>query len=228
MLGLGRLTALSAAEHMALDEALLDRAPESPVLRFYDWAAPAVTFGYSQSFEFARRCAEERGLGEAELVRRATGGGVVFHDGDLTFSLVFGWDRLSSPCFIYKNIHRGAHLGLKAIGVKTALKAGPVKDAIPALDKACFAAEPEAMDLLNEAGEKVLGGALRRRGTRGLYQGSFRLDRIGRPREEILAALRDGLSLEFRGLSAAMPQGVPDLAKTLISKYTSERWNRRR
>lgn len=231
MRGLGKLTARGAAWQMAADEALLEGAPIGAAgIRFYDWAAPAVTFGYSQAYDFALRCARDRGMGDAQLVRRATGGGVVFHDGDLTFSLVFPWDRLCSPALVYKNIHRGVHLGLKAIGVKTFLKAGPAEPmGAGALEKACFVAEPEPMDLLNEKGEKVLGGALRRRGQRGLYQGSLRPERLaGRPREELERAIATGLEGEFPALSARFPPTLERLAQKLEAKYTSDRWNRRR
>lgn len=205
---------------MALDEALLD-LPAGTFARVYDWSAPAVTFGVSQEHAFARAQAAARGLGGAELVRRATGGGVVFHDGDVTFSLVFPWERLSSPCFVYKNVHRGIHLALKAVGVKSALKAGPAEGVAAPLAKACFASA-EPMDLLDDAGNKVLGGALRRKGARGLYQGSLRPETLGRTVEALREAVLDGLRREF-------PEAVepPEVAYD-VERYRSARWNERR
>lgn len=209
---------------MALDEALLELADGRTYARIYDWANPAVTFGFSQRWSYAHEQARARGLGQAELVRRATGGGVVFHDGDLTFSLVFPWERLSSPCFVYKNIHRGIHLGLKAIGVRTALKAGPAEGVAAPLAKACFAS-PEPMDLLDESGAKVLGGALRRRGAMGLYQGSMRPETLGRPRAALREAVLDGLRREFEGVDTELP----DVQFTSeLKRYSSDAWNKRR
>jgi lipoyl(octanoyl) transferase len=67
---------------MAIDEALL-LTTESPVIRFYRWARPSVSFGYFTAWsevyqQFAQR----------DLVRRSTGGGIVEHGRDLTYSLV--------------------------------------------------------------------------------------------------------------------------------------------
>ncbi len=212
---------------MAFDEALLEALPAGAAgLRFYNWARPAVTFGYSQPFAFALALARERGI--TDVVRRPTGGGVVFHDGDLTFSLVFPWDRLCSPALVYKNIHRGVHLGLKGVGIKTALKGGPAEGIAHPLEKACFSAEPEAMDVLNDRGEKVLGGALRRKAGKGLYQGSLRPEKLGRRVEELRPLIQNGLTLEFPQLTTEPPRGIADLAQSLLAKYTSDRWNRRR
>src|SRR5208283_2290118 len=74
------------AFNMALDEALLESAPQRarPVLRFYSWTLPAATFGYSQKYSQAAAMTPLR-----PLVRRPTGGGLVPHDADWTYSLIF-------------------------------------------------------------------------------------------------------------------------------------------
>ena len=220
-----------AAGHMGLDEALQAFAPAGRcLLRFYRWGKPAVTFGYGQRWELAAQMARARGLGGGDLVRRATGGGVVFHDGDLTFSLVFPWERLSSPEAIYKNIHRGVHQGLKAVRVESRLWSpkGQVSTR-SALEKACFGGLPEPMDLVREDGLKILGGALRKRGGRGLYQGSFRPDVIVAPVRVLLAAIYDGLAREFGAppLLDLKAQWLDEGAR-LAKKYRSDHWNKKR
>src|SRR6267142_4414718 len=74
------------AFNMALDEALLESMPRlgQPVLRFYSWSEPAASFGYFQKFREIERLTQLR-----PLVRRPTGGGLVPHDRDWTYSLVF-------------------------------------------------------------------------------------------------------------------------------------------
>lgn len=222
---------LDAAGQMGLDEAMLAAVPKSGLqLRFYRWAAPAVTFGYSQQWAYAAEQAKTRGMSHRDLVRRATGGGVVFHDGDLTFSLVFPWERLSSPSLIYKNLHRGVHLGLKAAHVDTRLwsPAKPVSTG-SALEKACFGGVPEPMDLVREDGIKVLGGALRRRGEKGLYQGSFRIDMLAVPVKVVRAAIIDGMAREFGKLPGLeLEQAWLAEGERMAEKYRSDRWNKRR
>lgn len=219
---------LDAARQMALDEAVLLGSPAgSVVLRFFRWEGPAVTFGYSQPYAAAADAAAAKGFSSSSVVRRATGGGIVFHDGDLTFSLVFPWERLSAPCLIYKNIHRGAHLGLKAVGLRSALWSPRGKAAGPPR-AACFSG-PEPMDLVDDADRKVLGGALRKRAGRGLYQGSMRVEGFGRPREELEGALLAGLTLEFgREPETRLSPAWIQAGDALAAKYRSDEWNQRR
>lgn len=209
---------------MALDEAVFTHAPDGAlVLRFYDWKGPGVTFGYSQACRFAESAARHKGFEGLPLVRRATGGGVVFHDGgELTFSLVFPWERLSAPDLIYKNIHRGIHLGLKARGLATRLWSAARAPGEPTV---CFT-RPEPMDLVLDDGRKLLGGALRRRAGRGLYQGSLRSPW---PKDAVREAVAAGLGLEWgRSPQTALLGEWVSSGKDLVAKYRSEAWLRRR
>jgi lipoate-protein ligase A len=72
----------SAAMNMAIDEALLEFVT-IPLIRFYRWQLPALSFGYFGRFTNVASYQCER-----DLVRRWTGGGIVFHGQDLTYSLV--------------------------------------------------------------------------------------------------------------------------------------------
>src|SRR5215217_5562272 len=72
----------SAAMNMAIDETLLKQT-SVPSLRCYQWRKPSVSFGY---FGFYADVAEHEP--EREIVRRWTGGGIVLHGTDFTYSVV--------------------------------------------------------------------------------------------------------------------------------------------
>ena len=77
----------SGPANMALDEALLDRVsaqPEFAYLRMYGWTVPTLSLGYFQHLAQAR--AEPRWR-SVPLVRRATGGGAIWHHHELTYAL---------------------------------------------------------------------------------------------------------------------------------------------
>jgi lipoate-protein ligase A len=71
--------------NMALDEALM--GSELPVLRMYSWSPPAVSIGYFQRVDEEVDEDACRRLG-IDIIRRQTGGGAVFHDRELTYSIV--------------------------------------------------------------------------------------------------------------------------------------------
>lgn len=224
---------LDAAGQMALDEAVLEGAGDGvTALRFYRWEPAtdpcAVTFGFSQAYEDAAAAARARlGGVSVPLVRRATGGGVVVHGADVTFSLVFPWPTLSDPSLVYKDIHLAVHLGFKACGVATGLWS-PSRP--PGLRPDCFAG-PEPKDLVSEAGSKALGGALRRRRGRGLYQGSLRPEVLGVPAAAARDAVTEGLAVAWKALferREPAPAAAARAARLRDEKYSTCRWNRRR
>lgn len=81
---------LDGAANMAVDEALLasfDPGSSRPLLRIYGWEPPALSLGrFQKAFEVLdrERCARAR----VPVVRRITGGGVIYHAGEITYSLV--------------------------------------------------------------------------------------------------------------------------------------------
>jgi lipoate-protein ligase A len=76
----------SGIANMATDELLLLHAveQEKTSLRFYSWIAPTLSIGYFQSAE--DRC-QHPASADCTLVRRASGGGAILHDVELTYSL---------------------------------------------------------------------------------------------------------------------------------------------
>src|SRR5438270_184469 len=94
-----------AAFNMALDEALLENSIRlgKPVLRFYGWTELAASFGYFQRYADVEQATLLR-----PLVRRPTGGGIVPHNADWTYSFVVppahAWHSLKAE-ESYRRIH---------------------------------------------------------------------------------------------------------------------------
>jgi lipoyl(octanoyl) transferase len=163
----------SAAMNMAIDEALLERAVV-PSIRFYHWQSPAVSFGY-----FGRFSNVAIHAGDRDVVRRWTGGGIVFHGEDLTYSIVI---PASDPAFressmtIYERIHGAlAHaIGARASvagGVDPGGSAVAKQTAVEASGYNCFANAVRADVMID--GRKVAGAAQRRTRRGLLQQGSI-------------------------------------------------------
>ena len=147
--------------NMAIDEVLLRGISTAPLLRVYRWTDPAVSFGYFVAH------AEVRGQwpGRA-LVRRWTGGGIVPHGTDVTYTIVapaasalYATDLVSS----YQLIHgRIAQL----LGEATLAHSSTAK-----VSEACF--ENAARHDVLLGGRKVAGAAQRRTRFGLLHQGSI-------------------------------------------------------
>jgi lipoyl(octanoyl) transferase len=187
------ISPLSAAMNIAIDEALLEHATV-PSIRFYRWYSPALSFGYFGRFSDVADHAPER-----DVVRRWTGGGIVFHGEDLTYSIVipandsaFGESSIS----IYEKVHSGLCEALNGIGRGAKLSASaalcerrksrkgdlqiaPAVENRRSLDSAvidcryndCFA-NPVRADVMID-GRKVAGAAQRRTRRGLLQQGSI-------------------------------------------------------
>jgi lipoate-protein ligase A len=151
---------------MALDEALLESVSRlgKPVLRFYGWTEPAATFGYFQKYADVERATLLR-----PLIRRPTGGGIVPHDADWTYSAVFPpgheWHSLKAE-ESYRRIHDWLRLAFADLEVKMEL-APCCKKSAPGQ---CFVGH-EKSDLLWH-GKKIAGAAQRRNQLGLLIQGS--------------------------------------------------------
>ena len=152
---------------MAWDESLLENVAPcgQPILRFYAWNEPAATFGYSQHFRDIASWTQLR-----PLIRRPTGGGLVPHDADWTYSLAFPpghfWYELPAV-ESYRLVHQWIHAALTSLGVPTQLAAVPSK---PAPGRCFIGAEKH--DLLRD-GAKIAGAAQRRNRQGLLIQGSI-------------------------------------------------------
>jgi lipoyl(octanoyl) transferase len=209
------LTPRAGPVNMAIDEVLLRTTPGG-LLRFYRWSEPSVSFGYFDKFEEAHEFAADR-----LLVRRWTGGGIVPHGDDLTYSLMISARdaayRLPSPA-LYREIHQIIAHALLSWGVPTQL----VQENSTRVSTVCFA-NPVTADLLE--GERKIAGAAHRRTRQGLlHQGSIqRPDLAECFRQKLASAL--SAKLERETIASSVLEAAGELAAI---KYGTDAWLHRR
>lgn len=195
------------------------------MLRFYQWDRPSVSIGYVQ-----QASAAPAGF---SCVRRPTGGGVVFHDHDFTYSVVLpaghwltGLDRLQS----YDWLNRSVQSGLKRLELPAALATQDIPHGVDRLTMVCFK-NPTRYDILL-SGQKVAGSAQRRTKTGILHQGSIHFggplpvsrEALG---EAVLAGFREILGIYFRTFDP--PAELLETAAGLVTtRYATPAWNHRR
>jgi lipoate-protein ligase A len=159
-----------AAFNMALDEAFLENISQigKPVLRFYGWTEPAATFGYFQKFSEVERATHLR-----PLIRRPTGGGIVPHDCDWTYSFVVPpnheWHLLKAE-ESYRRIHEWIRDAFAKLKIETELAKAESGKRKAETFGACFVGY-EKFDVLLQ-GQKIAGAAQRRNKSGLLIQGS--------------------------------------------------------
>jgi lipoate-protein ligase A len=210
---------------MAVDEALLEFVAQwnQPVLRFYGWTEPAATFGYSQRYADIARWTALR-----PLVRRPTGGGLVPHDADWTYSLAFpplhSWYHLKAV-ESYKAVHEWLARAFSALGVSTRL----APTALATAPGQCFAGAERFDLLLQDA--KIAGAAQRRNRSGLLIQGSVQPRGTSWNRSEwekaMLNAAPGAPELVWRELppDVSFQDRVDQLA---AEKYSRDQYNQRR
>jgi lipoate-protein ligase A len=206
----------SAGLNMALDEALLQRV-EVPTLRVYGWREPAVSFGYFG------RCAEVQSMAAGrEMVRRWTGGGIVEHGEDLTYTLLvprsaafFSHSALES----YRLIHGSIAQWLTACGLDAEVSEVVAEGAAPG--GACFV-QPVQYDIVAR-GVKIAGAAQRRTRWGLLHQGSIQAPvEIRRQAGTLGAALGEDV------VTARMTPEIQDAAEKIARvRYLTDAWLRK-
>jgi lipoate-protein ligase A len=217
------ITPRSAAMNMAIDEALLECA-KIPSIRFYRWTSPALSFGYFGKFVDVATYATQR-----DVVRRWTGGGIVFHGDDLTYSVVIPARHVvfsESSMSIYEKIHRSLRNALAANGERAELAcvAGVADAAVSncGYNGACFANPVHADVMVN--GRKVAGAAQRRGRAGLLHQGSIQYVDIANGLAERFA--RELCDVPCEG---SLSEEVLERARQIAEqKYQTVDWLRRR
>lgn len=248
-----------ASYNMALDEAVLQHIADgrsSPTLRFYGWKPPAISIGYFQSLEeeVDLDACKKHGV---DFVRRITGGGAVFHDQEITYSIHIpetAAGDLNLPLGIlesYGKICGGILKGLAALGLDA--KFVPLNDIIIIKDGVPKKISGNAQtrkrgiilqhgtillkvdvdkmfELLKVPSEKLKGKLIEdvKQRVMGLSQALGR--EVGF--DEALEFLKKGFAEEFAGVKFEKGE-LKESEKALLEKlqeekYGAEDWNRKR
>ncbi|HEX9022984.1 MAG TPA: lipoate--protein ligase family protein [Geobacteraceae bacterium] len=165
---------LGGASNMAVDEALLacfDPERSLPILRIYGWEPPALSLGrFQKAHEVLDR--ERCGREGVVVVRRITGGGVIYHGGELTYSLVCAPHHLPPVASIKESFRvltsfiMRFYAGLGMVP-RYALDDCPAGAALGERTPFCFAGR-ESYDIMID-GRKI-GGNAQRRLKRAIFQ----------------------------------------------------------
>jgi lipoate-protein ligase A len=235
----------AAAENMALDFLLLQRYPAAtaPRFRHYEWRGPALTFGYSQKIDFVR--ANLPPDETVDLCRRPTGGGIVDHRHDWTYTLVLPrghalYDERAAQS--YRIVHECLTAALVALGQPAAVKleCDKVERVAPNVlsgEASCGQAAPpsgvcfqraELYDVVNSTTGAKIAGAAQKRNKHGLlFQGSIEKSAVGPLDWEdfsarFVAALARALRVEVQ--ETPWPDLNEDEVEGLIEQYSSPEW----
>src|SRR3990167_911422 len=165
-----------AQENMRIDAELLGSLKDQPILHFYRWEGPSLTFGY-----FIR---PEEWLDlqvvnsyHLQLAKRPTGGGSLFHIWDLAFSFLL---PSSHPCFSlntlenYRFVNQVVAYACGEIFPSFTIDLAPQdfsKD--PTVTRFCMA-NPSRYDVIDQ-GKKIAGSSQRKTNRGYLHQGSISL-----------------------------------------------------
>ncbi len=224
--------AAAAAVNMAVDDALLETIVQfgRPVLRFYGWTQPAATFGYFQKYSDVESATLLR-----PLIRRPTGGGIVPHDADWTYSFAVPpgheWHALAAV-ESYRRMHAWIQRAFAGMKMETELapccRKPEVASQTSALPSACFIGY-EKFDLLWH-GKKIAGAAQRRNKSGLLIQGSVQPP-LPLMRQDWENAMLEAARKDFAINWAGLPPDETFRARvesTVSEKFSRDSFNRKR
>ena len=197
----------AASYNMALDEKVFFRylKDKVPVFRVYSFQEPSFTYGVSQKPEREINISECAKDG-VHLARRMTGGGILFHNNEITYSFACGKEDIGEDrrVFVsYRNICGFLMLFYRYLGLKPffALEADDFNER-SAAHPLCSASREKYDITIN--GRKIGGNAQKRNKEAVFQHGSIPI------------SLDWGLMRKYvRYLPEGAPSGVTSLAQEL-------------
>ena len=234
-----------AARNMAIDESILyhhSKGISPATLRLYMWKPPAVSIGYFQSMKNEVNIDRCREMG-VDYIRRITGGGAVYHDKEVTYSIVMKKDRMPENILeSYEKICAGVLEGLRLLGIEAEF--APLNDIIANGKKISGNAQTRKMgcilqhgtiihdvdvetmfSILNVPDEKIRDKLIKDVRERVTSVNNILGARV--PTSEIIQKLAQGFSsaLGVDLIRGELSEEEIKYAKELEEKYSSEGWN---
>ncbi len=218
--------------NMAIDEVLMNEVAEmeKPLLRIYGWDRYAISIGYIQNYNaIINEVANEKE--EPIIIRRPTGGGVVYHENELTYTVTIpkghkieSLDTTES----YKIIHLAVLKCLNSLDVLGDLQISKSKS-VDRGTMQCFITPTKYDVMVNNI--KYSGSAQRRTKKGILHQGSIILRKLKDNKATVKTALIAGFEQEFnmKFLNYIPNDSLIKEAESLAqTKYQTKEWNQRR
>jgi len=235
----------AGAWNMAVDEMLLEESAGTGLCfwRFYTWEEPTLSLGYFQSYE--DRCSHASST-KCPVVRRASGGGAILHDLELTYSCVWpeGHALAAGRLRLYEAVHASLIAVLAQFGVQASLCGEAAASQNASQPFLCFCRRSPGDVLVGAT--KIAGSAQRRLRGAVLQHGSILLAQSAKapelpglaevaalrlPANQLRDAWRDDLASR---LGVAWHPDVLSndqrrrATERWEAKYATERWTRSR
>ncbi len=239
--------------NMAIDEALTRKCINSEdrpaVIRFYTWKETSCSIGYFQKIENVFKAPNYKRI---PVVRRPTGGGIVYHGNDITFSIVkrrIPSNQQENITSFYKLIGESLLRGLEKLGF-TCTFYHPEEESHRSdkerkllnncLSQQLFCSATPAKHDIMIAGSKVAGYAARKSQGAVLCQGYLDVykrwnEQYKDSREKAIHLLFDNLASSFKNVfgitltSSQLTEEEKRLAYNIrYKKYACDEWNYRK
>lgn len=209
--------------NMAVDEFLFHQVKRAPLtfLRFYTWIRPTASLGFFQKTErvINLEACRENGV---DVVRRLTGGKLVLHHEEVTYSVVSSEEDVFSSSLreSYRLISEALILGLRKLGLRAELSNSKPPEAYARGNLPCFSFPAE--NEIEIEGKKLIGSAQKREGSCFLQHGSIPLRNNASLLEQITPAEDGGKTIRMISLEEALGRGVEfnEVVTALISGFS--------
>ncbi len=210
---------------MSIDQAILESTTISgqTTLRFYRWTPATLSLGYFQKLQNRDT---HSASANCPIVRRASGGGAIVHDDELTYSLCIATEGTIAKANVdlYDTVHHAIGKSLAEQGVAVSLFEAGADETVKASQSdpfLCF--QRRAVGDLICAGAKVGGSAQRRLKNSLIQHGSLLLSKSEFAPELPGLKEQSGIKVDSQSLIDSVRQQLEEaLSVSFVADETSE------